>query len=178
MNTTKVYMDLSGKISDGSFKNIGRIEITLANDIVPKTCENFRCLCTGEKSTPSKNMWYKNSIFHRVIPGFMAHGGDFQKSNGTAGESIYGLKFPDENFLLKHSGPGLLSMANSGIHSNGSQFFIVSGGSGVGLPPQYSLFGKVVSGIEVVEEMQAVATDRSDRPDTDVVINSITIEES
>jgi len=136
--------------------------------VCPKTCENFRCLCTGEKSTPSKNMWYKNSIFHRVIPGFMAHGGDFQKSNGTAGESIYGLKFPDENFLLKHSGPGLLSMANSGHNSNNSQFFITSS-EAPWLDGKHVLFGSVTNGMEVMRQIETVGSETG-RTQSKVVI--------
>eukprot|EP01032_Pedospumella_encystans_P025556 gene25556-28878_t len=99
----------------------GRIEMTLRADVCPRTAENFRVLCTGEKSTQAKNLWFKGSVFHRVIPQFMLQGGDFTRGNGTGGESIYGSKFPDENFQLKHTTEGCLSMANSGPNSNGSQ---------------------------------------------------------
>ena len=109
MSNPVVFFDVT--IAD---RPAGRIEITLRKDVCPKTAENFKCLCTGEKSTKSKKLWFKDSIFHRVIPQFMLQGGDFTRGNGTGGESIYGAKFADENFTLRHTGPGLLSMANSG----------------------------------------------------------------
>lgn len=142
-----VFLDIS--IAD---RPAGRIEITLRADVVPRTAENFRCLCTGERSTPGKNLWYKGSIFHRVIPNFMMQGGDFQRSNGTGGESIYGPKFPDESFILRHTGAGQLSMANSGPNSNGSQFFITYVET-PWLDGKHVVFGNVTNGMEVVHEI-------------------------
>lgn len=163
---SKVFFDLT---ANGVSK--GRVVFQLYDDVVPKTAENFRALCTGEKgeSELGHKLHYKGSLFHRVIKDFMCQGGDFTRGDGTGGESIYGEKFEDENFQLKHDKPFLLSMANAGPGTNGSQFFITTVPT-PHLDGKHVVFGEVIQGKSVVRQLERCEKGQNDRPVEDWVI--------
>ena len=157
MTNPKVFFDITvgGRAA-------GRVVMELYADVVPRTAENFRALCTGEKGVgkSGKPLHFKGSSFHRIIQGFMCQGGDFTRGNGTGGESIYGEKFADESFAGKagkHTGFGCLSMANAGPNTNGSQFFICVADT-QWLDGKHVVFGQVVEGGDVVKAMEAVGS--------------------
>ncbi|KAK5775223.1 Peptidyl-prolyl cis-trans isomerase CYP40 [Gossypium arboreum] len=167
MVNPRCYLDISigGELE-------GRIVVELYKDVVPKTAENFRTLCTGEKGiapNSAASLHYKGVRFHRIIRGFMIQGGDISAGDGTGGESIYGLKFEDENFELKHERKGTLSMANMGPNTNGSQFFITTTRTSH-LDGKHVVFGKVIKGMGVVRSIELVATEDGDYPTQEVII--------
>ncbi|XP_054163987.1 peptidyl-prolyl cis-trans isomerase D-like [Oppia nitens] len=166
-DTIRCFLDIN--VGD---EYVGRLVIELFNNVVPKTCENFRALCTGEMGIGSKSrpLHYKGSIFHRIIREFMIQGGDFTDFNGTGGQSIYGEKFEDENFELKHDKPGLLSMANAGPNTNGSQFFITTVPT-PHLDDKHVVFGQVIKGMGVIKYLEGLQTIANDVPVERVIIS-------
>lgn len=150
----------------------GRIKIELFADICPKTAENFRQFCTGEHKRSNLSVGYKNCPFHRIIKGFMIQGGDFINTDGTGRHSIYGSSFPDENFTIKHGGPGFLSMANSGPNTNGCQFFITCAKTDW-LDGKHVVFGKVIDedSLLVVRKIENVPSGAGNKPKLPVVID-------
>merc|ERR1711990_1030301 len=158
MANPKTFFDMT---ADG--QALGRIVMEIRADVAPKTAENFRALCTGEKG-----FGFKNSGFHRVIPQFMCQGGDFTNHNGTGGKSIYGEKFADENFTLKHTGPGILSMANAGPNTNGSQFFLCTVAT-PWLDGKHCVFGEVGEGMDLIKKVEGMGT-QSGKPKAEIII--------
>ena len=158
-----MYFDLE---VGGDQPTNGRVVFELFPEHVPKTAENFRAICTGEKG---EGMHYKNNIFHRVIRGFMMQGGDITNQNGTGGKSIYGNKFDDEGVWLPHNTSGLLSMANAGKNTNGSQFFITFKET-PHLDGKHTVFGRVIKGFDICRAVENCKTGPSDLPEHGVTI--------
>jgi len=169
--TDKVFLDV--KIGDAEAR---RVTLGLYGAQTPKTAENFRALCTGEKGEGEAGapLHYKGSTFHRVIPGFMLQGGDFTNGDGTGGESIYGAKFKDENFELTHMGEGILSMANAGPNTNGSQFFITYKAA-AHLNNKYTVFARVIHGMEMLDAAEKEPVGAKDVPLNPITISKVTI---
>lgn len=142
---------------------LGRIKIELFAHLVPKTAENFRQFCTGEFKRNGVPQGYKNATFHRIIKDFMIQGGDFMRNDGTGSISIYGDQFADEGFFMNHSGPGLVSMANSGPNTNGSQFFITCAPCDF-LDGKHVVFGRVIEGLTVVRRVEETPVGQQNRP--------------
>ncbi|GHB02425.1 peptidyl-prolyl cis-trans isomerase [Streptomyces tendae] len=161
MSNSKVYFDI-----DIAGENAGRIVFELFDDVTPKTARNFLELATGEHG-----FGYAGSSFHRVIPQFMLQGGDFTAGNGTGGKSIYGAKFEDENFQLKHTEPYLLSMANAGPNTNGSQFFITTVVTSW-LDGKHVVFGKVVEGTDVVDKIESYGSSPSGKTSKKITVRA------
>jgi len=160
MTNSIVFFDIS--INN---KYIGRIQMELFTDVVPKTAENFRSLCTGDRG-----LSYKGTKFHRVIPNFMLQSGDITNNNGTGGMSIYGRSFNDENFILRHSGQGMLSMANSGPNTNSSQFFITTVPT-PWLDGKHVVFGRVINGINIITDIEKLGSQSGEVYDNIVITN-------